>query len=191
MKSSQKIKICVYGSPHTDIGRSMQALELAQELGSCIANHNCTVTVPATDGFPQWAAKGAHNDGGMVIGFSPAANEADHMTMYNLPTDNMDTIVYSGFGYAGSDLLLSRSSDAVIVGYGGIETIHELWVAFQEGKPIGILQGDWSTDEILHDFLKDNEDFDHSKIVFGADPKELAKEIIKRAKDNKAQAYHL
>lgn len=191
MKKSHKIKLCVYGAPHTDTARSFDALEKAQELGACIAEQDCITTVPATGGFPLWVAKGAKQKQGMTVGFSPAANEAEHVTVYNLPIEHMDTVIYSGFGFAGSDLLLSRSSDAVIFGYGGIETVHEFWVAFQEGKTIGILQGDWDTEEILHDFLKGNEDYDHGNIVFGADPKELVKEIVKRAKGAKAKSYHL
>ena len=191
MKTTQKIKLCVYGAPHSDTIHSFDSLELAQELGAAIAAADCITTVPTVDGFPQWVAKGARAKQGMIVGFSPAANEAEHMTVYNLPIDHMDTVVYSGFGYAGSDLLLSRSSDAVIFGYGGIETVHEFWVAFQEGKPIGILQGDWDTDEILRGLFRDNEEFDHSRIIFDTDPKKLVAEVVRRAKDLKTKLYHL
>ena len=191
MSEQQKIKISVYGAQHTDYHKSFDALEKAGELGKIISENDCITTIPATTGFPYWVAKGASAAGGQVLGFSPAANEAEHVNVYDLPTNYMDVIIYSGFGYAGSDLLLSRSSDAVVFGYGGVETIHEFWVAFQENKPIGILKGDWSIDEVLHDLLKGNPDFDHSQIIFDKDPKRLIEQLIKRAKAQKVQEYHL
>lgn len=192
MKTSQKIAISVYGARHTEYTKSYDALEKAEDLGKKIAEHDCIVTIPATSGFPFWVAKGAHKAGAQVIGFSPAANEREHNQVYNLPHEYMDMIIYSGFGNAGSDLLLSRSSDAIIFGYGGFETVHEFWVAFQENKPIGILKGEWETDEILFGLLRDHEEtFDHSRIIFDDDPTRLLEQLIKMAKENKAAAYHL
>lgn len=192
MKESQKIKISVYGARTSDHGKSFDALEKAQALGKHIAEAGAITTVPATTGFPFWVAKGAQKNNGQVVGFSPAANEQEHHQVYKLPTEYLDIIVYSGFGYAGSDLLLSRSSDAIIFGYGGIETVHEFWVAFQEEKPIGILRGEWDTDEILYALLKDHEaSFDHHRIIFDDDPKRLVEQVIKRAKEYKANIRHL
>ncbi len=187
----QKIKLSVYGARHTDQHKSFDALEKAQLLGKKIAEHNCVLTIPATTGFPFWVAKGAHAAGGSVVGFSPASSEAEHLGTYASPIKYMDIMIYSGFGYAGSDLLLSRSSDAIIFGYGGVETIHEFWVAFQENKPIGILKGDWDTDEVLYSILKDNEEFDHSRVIFDEDPHRLVERLVKMAKEYKLKAYHL
>lgn len=188
---TKKIKLSVYGARHTDQHKSFDALEKAQLLGELIAKHDCILTVPASTGFPFWVAKGASSKNGMVTGFSPAANESEHINVYDLPTKYIDMMIYSGFGYAGSDLLLARSSDAIIFGYGGVETIHEFWVAFQENKPIGILKGDWDTDEVLYSILKDNEEFDHSRVVFDEDPNRLIEKLIKMAKVNRTQEYHL
>ena len=188
---TQKITLSVYGARHTDQHKSFDALEKAQALGECIAEHNCITNIPASTGFPFWVAKGAQLKKGMVVGFSPAASEAEHINVYDLPTKHIDMMIYSGFGYAGADLLLARSTDAIIFGYGGIETIHEFWVAFQENKPIGILKGDWDTDEVLYSILKDNEEFDHTRIIFDSDPKRLVEQLIKMAKENKVKEYHL
>ena len=189
--NAQKIAISVYGARDTH-NKSFEVLESAETLGTIIAQHDCTVTIPATTGFPFWVAKGAYNSGAQVVGFSPAANEREHVEVYNLPTDYMNTIIYSGFGYAGADLLLSRSSDAIIFGYGGLETVHEFWVAFQENKPIGILKGQWETDEILFGLLRGNEStFDHNRIIFDDDPKRLVEQLIKRARQEKVQSYHV
>lgn len=191
MNDAQKISISVYGAAHSNYEKSFDVLEKAAQLGEIIADHNCVLTIPATSGFPFWAAKGAYNKGGQVVGFSPAANEREHHQIYNLPHKYMNMIIYSGFGNAGSDLLLSRSSDAIIFGYGGLETAHEFWVAFQENKPIGILKGEWTTDEILFGLLRGNEhSFDHSRIIFDDDPKRLVEQLIKKAKEDRVEAYH-
>ena len=186
-----KITLSVYGARHTDQHKSFDALEKAQKLGECIAGHNCIANIPASTGFPFWVAKGTHAAEGTVVSFSPAANEQEHINVYDLPTKYNDITIYSGFGYAGSDLLLARSSDAIIFGYGGVETIHEFWVAFQENKPIGILKGDWDTDEVLYSILKDNEEFDHSRVIFDDDPNRLVEQLIKMVKENKMKDYHL
>ncbi|MFT6361534.1 MAG: putative Rossmann-fold nucleotide-binding protein [Candidatus Paceibacteria bacterium] len=189
--SSQKIAISVYGAKDTHT-KTFEILEIAENLGKIIAEHDCNVTVPATTGFPFWVAKGAHKAGTQVIGFSPAAHEREHVEVYGLPTDYMNTIIYSGFGFAGADLLLSRSSDAIIFGYGGLETVHEFWVAFQENKPIGVLNGEWETDEILFGLLRGNEaTFDHSRIIFDDDPTRLLEQLIKKAKENRVADYHI
>lgn len=191
MSTKQPIKISVYGAQHSDYHQSYDALERASDLGKIIAEHHAITTVPAQPGFSHWVAKGAHQIGGRVIGFSPAASEEEHVEVYDLPLRYMDAIIYSGFGYAGSDLLLSRSSDAVIFGYGGVETIHEFWVAFQEDKPIGVLKGPWSIDEVLHDLLRSNPEFDHERIIFDDDPNRLVEQLIKRAERNRMKNYHL
>ena len=191
-KSSQKIAISVYGMRHGAYSKSFDILEQAENLGKTIAHHDCIVTIPATTGFPFWVAKGAHLAGAHVVGFSPAAHEKEHVEVYSLPTQYMNMLIYSGFGYAGSDLLLSRSSDAIIFGYGGLETAHEFWLAFQENKPIGILKGEWETEEILFGLLRGHESsFDHSRIIFDDDPDRLVQQLIKKVKENKAAAYHL
>ena len=183
--NNQKIKLSIYGARHTDQHKSFDALEKAQLLGEKIAEHQCIATLPASTGFPFWVAKGVQRAGGTVVSFSPAANQEEHIHVYDLPTKYTDITIYSGFGYAGSDLLLARSSDAIVFGYGGVETIHEFWVAFQENKPIGILKGDWDTDEVLYSILKDNEEFDHSRVIFDEDPNRLVEQLIKMVKERK------
>ena len=53
----------------------------------------------------------------------------------------LDIIIYTGAGYSGRDLLMTRTSDAIFLGCGRIGTIHEFTIAFEDNKPIGILEG--------------------------------------------------
>jgi len=128
---------------------------------------------------------GAKEEGGMSIGFSPAASEREHIEVYKLPVDYMDLIIYTGFGYPGRDLLLTRSSDAVLCGCGRIGTIHEFTVAFEDHKFIGIFEGPWDMDEELKSILE-KAHRPNDKIISGADPKKLVSDIIELVKKHKA-----
>ncbi|KKQ86945.1 MAG: hypothetical protein UT09_C0023G0010 [Parcubacteria group bacterium GW2011_GWF2_38_8] len=159
-------------------------LDKAKELGREIARQGVVLVTGATTGFPFWAAMGAKEENGISIGFSPAASEKEHAEIYKLPLDYMDLIIYTGFGYPGRDLLLTRSSDAVICGCGRIGTIHEFTVAFEDGKVIGILKGPWETSTELQDIIaqahRPNE-----KIIIGDDPKKLVENVIALVKKYK------
>ncbi len=178
-----QIKICVSGAAetgHCGIG----ALDKAKELGREIARQGAVLITGATTGFPLWAAMGAKEAGGISIGFSPASSEKEHVEVYKLPLDYMDLIIYTGFGYPGRDLLLTRSSDVVICGCGRIGTIHEFTVAFEDGKYIGIFEGPWSMDEQLKDIIK-KAHRPNAKILMGANPKKLVEDIIALVRKNK------
>lgn len=167
--------ICVSGAAETGhCGEG--AMKLAYKLGEAIARNGCIITTGATTGFPAWSAAGAKKAGGFSIGFSPAANKEEHLAVYKLPIDDMDIITYTGFGFPGRDMLLVRSSEAVIFGCGRIGTIHEFTIAFEDGKPIGILEGSWMTDEVIHTIIK-NGNRNADQVVFDNDPERLVKKI--------------
>jgi uncharacterized protein (TIGR00725 family) len=180
-----QIKICVSGAAdtgHCGIG----ALDLAKELGREIARQGAVLVTGATTGFPFWAAMGAKEAGGISVGISPAASEREHVEVYKLPLDYMDLIIYTGFGYPGRDLLLTRSSDAVVCGCGRIGTIHEFTVAFEDQKPIGIFEGPWEMSGELEEIITKGHR-PNSKIIKGKDPKKLLEEIITLVKKDKLE----
>lgn len=183
-----KYKICVSGAAETD-HCGEEAVQKAEELGKEIIRHGAVLVDGATTGFPFWASKGAKMENGIVIGLSPAETEKEHVNFYKLPTDYHDFIIYTGSGYAGRNLLLTRTADAVIVGCGRMGTINEFTIAFEDKKPIGILEGKWETDEVLRLLLEKShrEQELSGKIVYSSDPKELLDklvEIIEREKRN-------
>jgi len=187
-------KICVSGAAETDhCGDGV--LAIAEELGREITRHNAVLVEGATTGFPYWAAKGAKEEGGIVIGFSPATGEKEHVEFYKLPTDYRDLIIYTGFAYSGRNLILTRASDAVIIGCGRMGTINEFTVAFEDKKPIGILQGDWETDEVIATLIEKSHRGDEVKdrIVFESNPKILLDKLIelieKDKKNHKSVSY--
>ncbi len=180
-----KIKLCVSGAAETG-HCGADALEKAKELGREIAKQGAVLVTGATTGFPLWSAMGAKEAGGFSIGFSPAATEKEHIENYKLPLEYLDVVVFTGFDYSGRNLLLTRSSDAVLVGCGRMGTLNEFTIAFEDRKPIGILEGDWETDEVARLIIeKSHRKQDNGKIVFDSDPKRLVEKVIEMVKKDR------
>ena len=179
------VKMCVSGAAETG-HCGLDVFEVAKNVGREIARHGAVITTGATTGFPMYAAMGAKEEGGFSIGFSPASTEREHIETYRLPLDYLDVTVYTGFGYTGRDLLLIRASDAAIFGCGRIGTINEFVVAFDDKKPIGILEGTWEMDDILHGIIN-GANRPNAKIVFDSDPKALVEKLVELVKKEKAE----
>ncbi|MFN4181332.1 MAG: hypothetical protein ACK4FA_01390 [Candidatus Paceibacteria bacterium] len=185
----QQLKISIAGAEETG-HCGIDALDKAKELGREIARQGAVLLTGATTGFPLWVAMGAKEVGGLVIGFSPAANEREHVDVYKLPLDYTDLIVYTGFGYPGRDLLLTRSADAVICGCGRIGTIHQFTVAYQDGKPIGIYKGPWEMGDELEAIMAKSHRT-HEKIVVGDDAKKMVADLVSLIRTDKVPEYKI
>ena len=182
-KSFLKYKFCVSGAAETGSCKE-GALESAKEVGRQIVKHNGTLVTGATSGIPYWSAIGAKEAKGTVIGFSPASSEKGHIKKYRLPTDYHDVVVYTGFGYSGRNLILTRASDAVIIICGRIGTLNEFTVAFEDNKPIGVLTGSGGTADFIEEIISRSHR-GPGKIVYHSDPKVLIEELIKLVKKEK------
>lgn len=178
-----KIKICVSGAAETS-HCGPDSLEIAKELGREVVRQGAVLVTGATTGFPFWAAMGAKEAGGISIGLSPASTEKEHVEDYKLPLEFQDLIIYTGFGYSGRNLLLTRSSDAVIVGCGRMGTLNEFTIAYEDDKPIGILQGSWQMDELIDKIIKESHR-GPGKVIFDSDPKKLVERLIELVKKDK------
>lgn len=178
-----KYKICVSGAAETDYC-APGALEVTKELGREIIRKGAVLVTGATTGAPYWAAIGAKEEGGFVVGLSPAGSEKEHVEKYELPLDYHDIIIYTGFGYSGRNLLLTRASDAVIITCGRIGTLNEFLVAFEDQKPLGVLTGTGGmADEVKAIVAKSHRT--HPGIIYESDPKKLVEkvwEIVKKEK---------
>jgi uncharacterized protein (TIGR00725 family) len=184
-----QIKICVSGAAETG-HCGLNALDKAKELGREIARQGAILLTGATTGFPLWVAMGVKEAGGISIGISPAASEQEHVETYKLPLDYLDLVIYTGFGYPGRDILLTRSADAVICGCGRIGTIHEFTVAFEDAKPIGIFEGPWEMGDQLKEIIEKSHR-PNAKIVSGDDPKKLLEDVIALIKKDKIIEYKI
>ena len=184
-----QLKICVSGAAETG-HCGIDALDKAKELGREIARQGAVLITGATTGFPLWAAMGAKEAGGISVGISPATSEREHVEVYKLPIDYMDLVIYTGFGYAGRDILLSRSADAVICGCGRVGTIHEFAIAFEDDKVIGIFEGPWEMGDELKGIIQKGHR-PNAKIVTGTDPKKLVEDVILTVKKYKIPEYKI
>lgn len=179
-----KYKICVSGAAETNHCAD-GALEAAKELGREIVRQGAVLVTGATVGIPYWAAIGAKEEGGISIGLSPAVSEKEHVNIYHLPTDYFDVIIYTGFDYSGRNLLLTRSSEAVIFACGRMGTLNEFTIAFEDGKPLGVLQGTGGTADMIETLVPKMHK-GPGKIVYNKDPKILVEGVIKLIEQEKA-----
>jgi hypothetical protein len=172
-----KYKICVSGAAETGHCKA-NALEKSKEIGREIIKQNGILLTGATSGIPYWAAIGAKEEGGIVIGLSPAASLISHKKVYKLPIDYHDIIIYTGFEYSGRNLFLTRSSDAVIIVCGRMGTLNEFTIAFEDKKPIGVLIETGGSADMIKSIVKEAHRGE-GKIIYDSDPKELVNKIIK------------
>ncbi len=171
-----KYKICVSGAAETG-HCSKDAIEKAEIIGQEIARRGLVLMTGATIGIPYWAAKGAKEAGGMVIGLSPAASKEAHIKTYHLPIDYHDLIIYTGFDYSGRNLLLTRSADAIITICGRMGTLNEFTIAFEDKKPNGILEGSGGMADYIREILEKSHR-GWGSVVFSRDPSDLLDKVL-------------
>lgn len=176
-----KYKFAVSGAANASFC-SVDAPQKAEEVGREIVRQGGVLITGATSGIPGFAAKGAKEEGGIVIGLSPAASYQHHIKTYKLPTDYYDMIIYTGFDYSGRNLLLTKSADAVIVICGGFGTLNEFTIALEDNKPTGILEGTGgAAEQVSHllENIKDPHNHGSGKVILNSDPKRLINDLIK------------
>jgi uncharacterized protein (TIGR00725 family) len=177
LRHQPKYKVCVSGASETG-HCAKDAHQKAMEVGREIANRGMVLVTGATTGIPYWAAKGAKEAGGIVVGLSPAVSREQHLKVYNLPLDYHDVIIYTGFEFSGRNLLLTRSADAIISICGRMGTLNEFTIGFEDNKPIGVLEGSGGIADMLR-YIIENAHRGPGKVVFSSDPKKLVDIVIK------------
>lgn len=180
-----KYKICISGAAETS-NCSPDAMEKVEKIGRLIAERGYILVTGATTGAPYWAAKGAKEAGGFVIGISPAYSKIQHVKTYRLPVDYHDIIIYTGFGYSGRNLFFTRSCDAVITVCGRIGTLNEFTDAFEDEKPQGVLTGLGGTTDMIPEILE-KAGRGYGKVVFDADPEKLLDKVVEMMVDDEQE----
>ncbi|MBZ9578587.1 hypothetical protein KJA14_01920 [Patescibacteria group bacterium] len=158
--------------------------ELSKEVGREIARQKCILITGATTGVPYFSAQGCKEVGGFSIGFSPATSEAAHLRKYKLPTDSFDIIVYTGFDYTGRNLLMTNAADGVIIICGRMGTLNEFTTAFEDQKPIGVLEGSGGTADKIK-IIATGPYRGVKKVIYDKNPKKLVKKLINLIKKEK------
>jgi uncharacterized protein (TIGR00725 family) len=139
-----RIKVGVMGSAASESARLETGNTLvakAESLAKVIATKDVVLLTGATTGIVYVVGKTAHDEGSFHIGISPGSNEREHVEMYKLPLDACDSLIYTGFGLKGRNVVLVRSCDVVLFVAGAMGSLNEFTIAHDEGKVIGCLTG--------------------------------------------------
>ena len=177
-----KLRIGVMGSAQGPTIENQENIRNAIELGHHIAKADCILVNGACPGLPDEAAYGAHQAGGLVMGVSPAFSEKEHIEKYRSPIDYYDIILYTGLGLMERDIINIRSSDAIILLGGGVGTLNEFTVAYDEEKVTGVLTGSGGVSNHIKDILEICNRPMSEKIVFDDDPKKLLDKVLDTVK---------
>lgn len=138
MKHVRTLKIGVMGSASGPQIEDDNARKKAIALGAEIAKRGYIFINGACPGLPHDSMLAAKEVGGMTIGISPAFSEYEHINEYLSPAGH-DIILFTGMGFMERDIINIRSSDAIVIVGGGIGTLNELTIAYDEGRPIGVV----------------------------------------------------
>ena len=181
-----KYRIGVMGSAQGPTIKVQENIKKAIAIGQEIAKADCILVNGACPGLPDEAAFGAKNAGGLTMGVSPAFSLKEHTERYKSPDENYDIILYTGMGLMERDLINIRSSDAIVILGGGVGTLNEFTVAFDEEKVVGVLTGTGGISDHVPEVLelcdRKLEDF----VVFDDDPKRLIEKVVDKLKNS----YH-
>lgn len=138
MKLQRRLKIGVMGSASGPQIEDPVARQKAKELGEEIARRGYILINGACPGLPNDSMEAAKAKGGLTLGVSPAFSEYEHVNEYLSPAGH-DIILFTGMGFMERDIINIRSSDAIVIIGGGIGTLNELTIAYDEGRPLGVV----------------------------------------------------
>jgi uncharacterized protein (TIGR00725 family) len=175
-----KLKVGVMGSA-SESGQPKVAETVTDKglaLATAIAKRDVILFTGATTGIVYLVGKAAHDAGSFHVGVSPAANQQEHENLYKLPLDACSTIVYTGSGLKGRNVVLVRSCDIVLFIAGAMGSLNEFTIAHDEGKIIGCLTGSGGVadevDYLLEKFGKRTK----AQVFKNEDPEELLRSCI-------------
>lgn len=181
MKKNMRIKVGVMGSAAPESSRletGSTRVEKAERLGSAIAKKDVILFTGATTGIVYVVGKTAHDTGGFHVGISPASNEVEHVETYKLPLDACDTIVYTGFGLKGRNVVLVRSCDIVLFVAGAMGSLNEFTIAHDERKIIGCLTGTGGVADESESLIQKFGKRSTARIFHNEDPEKLIEECL-------------
>jgi len=178
-KQEIEVKYNIVVSGAAEVGHCCEKIEeVSKELGREIARQQHTLVSGATTGVPYFSAIGCNEEGGFNVGFSPAATEKEHLKAYKLPLDPFNIMIYTGADYAGRDIIMTKSADAVIIVCGRIGTLHEFTTAVETQKIIGVLEGTGGMADKIRGIAESYCRI-AKKIIYERDPKVLVQRVIK------------
>lgn len=167
-----------------------EVCQTVRRLGAAVARRGYVLITGACPGIPHEAVMGAKEEGGIVVGISPALNLEEHVRKYHSPTRCYDAIIYTGSGLMGREIENIRSCDVVIFAGGRSGTLGEFAIAYDEAKVIGILEGTGGVTEHLNQIIHMVNKKTGAIIRYDADPERLL-EMLERIYEEHILPGHL
>lgn len=123
-------------------GQASPALrKIARLVGQEIARQGATLACGGLAGVMEAACQGAKEEGGLTIGILPGSDKSEGNRFVDIP-------IVTGLSYA-RNLVLVRTSDAIIAVGGGFGTLSELAFALKLGKPVVAIDSWAVSDKII------------------------------------------
>ncbi len=149
--------------------------EAAYQVGQSIARAGAILLCGGLGGVMEAAARGAHDAGGVSIGFLPGLDrgEANPYLTYVFPT---------GMGTLRNYLILRSAHGAVLIA-GGVGTLQEATIAYDHRIPVVLLRGTGGWADRLPAVLLEGKYLDERRLVpfyQTADPEEAVHMLLRR-----------
>lgn len=175
MKKKKQSTIAIIG-PEEAARCSVSLLEKAELLGQKIAKTNSIIYTGGGYGFSYFVARGAFRSGATVIALSPAATKEEHISVYKFPEEYFSSIIYTGLGSTGRDLMLARSTDKLITAGEGFDKLTDFIIGLQDDHVVGILEGDKLSTK--REFQFKEMSASHACLYVGSDPIKLVDSLL-------------
>lgn len=154
------------------------ALAAAEEVGRLIAEAGAIAVTGGLSGVMEAVSRGAKSAGGLVIGVLPGFDKRD-------ANPYVDIAFTTGMGFMRNTLTV-RAADAVIMISGGIGTLNELTVAY-ENKPTVILEGTGGWADRVRGFAYEGKHLEEARINelhFAGTPREAVTLALRLAHED-------
>src|SRR5436309_2623649 len=154
-----------------------RALRAGEEVGKLLAERGAVVVTGGLSGVMEAVSRGAKSAGGLVIGILPGLDKRDANAY-------VDVAITTGMGWMRNTLVV-RAADAVIMISGGIGTLNELTVAYQD-KPTVVLEGTGGWSDRVREIAYDGKHLDESHsatLHFASTPTEAVDMALALAAD--------
>jgi uncharacterized protein (TIGR00725 family) len=182
------LKVAVLGSSRQDKGT--ESGQKAYAAGRTLAEHGAVVLTGGCAGLPHAAACGARASGGLTLAISPALNHASHVRDYGCPDDGA-VILYTGMGTKGRNVILVRSADACLFVGGGMGTLNEFTIAYDELAAdcvIAVLTGSGGLSDDLVRIAGKTDRACNAMLLTGPDPAALVVAMLEHLKKLRARS---
>jgi len=160
---------------------SPEALKAAEMVGANIAGAGAILITGGLSGVMEAASRGAKRANGLVIGMLPGFRKED-------ANQYVDVAITTGMGWMRNTLTV-RAADAVIMISGGIGTLNELTVAYQD-KPTVVLEGSGGWSDRIREIAYKGKHLDESgsaTLHFASTPEEAVDVALRLAADPAAR----